>query len=53
VCHLIAGALAATAGVAGRHPGNILLNWIVPILLILWAVRRTETLAGQDDPAQA
>jgi hypothetical protein len=51
VCHLIAGALAATSG--GRHPGNILLNWVVPILLILWAVRRTETLAGQDDPAQS
>jgi hypothetical protein len=53
VCHLIAGALAATAGVAGRHPGNILLNWAVPILLILWAVKRTETLAGQDDQAPA
>jgi hypothetical protein len=53
VCHLIAGAIVATSGVAGRHPGNIVLNWVVPILLILWAVRRTETLAGQDDPAQA
>jgi hypothetical protein len=52
VCHLIAGALAATSGIAGRHPGNILLNWVIPILLILWAVRRTETLADQDDPAQ-
>jgi hypothetical protein len=52
VCHLIAGALAATSGIAGRHPGNILLNWVIPILLILWAVKRTETLAGQDDPAE-
>jgi hypothetical protein len=53
VCHLIAGALAATSGVAGRHPGNIVLNWAVPILLILWAVRRAETRAGQNDKAQA
>lgn len=52
VCHLIAGALAATSGIPGRHPGNIVLNWVIPILLILWAVRRTETLAGQDDQAQ-
>jgi hypothetical protein len=50
VCHLIAGALAATSGVAGRHPGNILLNWAVPILLILWAARRTEMLTGQTIP---
>lgn len=52
VCHLIAGALAATSGIPGRHPGNILLNWVIPILLILWAVRRTETLADQDHPDQ-
>jgi hypothetical protein len=47
VCHLIAGALTTTSGIPGRHPGNILLNWVVPILLILWAVRRTETLVDQ------
>lgn len=52
LCHLIAGALAATSAITGRHPGNILLNWVIPILLILWAIRRTETLADQDDPAQ-
>lgn len=56
VCHLIAGALAATAVLPGRHPGNFVLNWAIPVLLIFWAIRRTRRIADADrddqrDPA--
>ncbi|MFE0751942.1 hypothetical protein [Gordonia sp. NPDC058843] len=44
--HLVAGILASTASVPGSHPGNILLNWVVPIALIVFAVKRTKAIAG-------
>nr|WP_296774235.1 hypothetical protein [Rhodococcus sp. (in: high G+C Gram-positive bacteria)] len=46
VCHVIAGALASAAGLSGAHPGNLLLNWILPIALIVFAVKRTKAIAG-------
>lgn len=46
LCHLVAGALTAATDVSGNHPGNILLNWVVPIALIVWAVKRTQSIAG-------
>lgn len=45
ICHTIAGALAATSTVDGNHPGNLLLNWVIPIMLIIWAVKRTRAIA--------
>ena len=48
VCHLSAGALAATPILPGRHPGNFLLNWAIPVLLILWAIQRTRRIADTD-----
>jgi len=48
ICHLIAGALAATAVLPGRHPGNFVLNWAIPVLLILWAIRQTRRMADTD-----
>ena len=48
VCHLLAGALAATAILPGRHPGNFLLNWAIPIILILCAIRQTLRIADAD-----
>jgi hypothetical protein len=49
VCHVIAGVLASGAGLAGAHPGNLLLNWVIPIALIVFAVKRTRAIAG-DQP---
>ncbi|SNT41048.1 hypothetical protein [Rhodococcoides kyotonense] len=51
VCHIIAGVLTSAAEVSGSHPGNLLLNWIIPIALIIWAVKRTQAVAG-DRPSQ-
>jgi hypothetical protein len=48
-CHLVAGALAASSVLPGRHPGNFVLNWAIPIALILWALRRTEQIADRSD----
>lgn len=45
LCHLVAGAIAATSVMGGSYPGNILLNWVVPIALIVWAVKRTGKIA--------
>ncbi|WP_439031052.1 hypothetical protein [Gordonia terrae] len=52
--HLVAGVLASSASVAGNHPGNVLLNWVVPIALIIFAVKRTKAIAGDvpDAPAE-
>jgi len=49
VCHLIAGALASEAGLSGAHPGNLVLNWVIPIGLIIFVVKRTRVIAG-DQP---
>ncbi|OZD17766.1 hypothetical protein CH253_04055 [Rhodococcus sp. 06-156-3C] len=46
VCHVIAGALASSTEMTNNHPGNLLLNWVVPIALIVWAVKRTGRIAG-------
>jgi hypothetical protein len=46
VCHLVAGALAASTGAADAHPGSILLNWIIPVVLILFATKRTRQMAN-------
>ncbi|GAC66980.1 hypothetical protein [Gordonia soli] len=51
VCHVISGVLAANAGVDGGHPGSILLNWVIPIALIFFAVKRTQAIAEADTPA--
>lgn len=48
VCHFIAGALAATAAVPGSHPGNIVLNWVIPVLLVMKAVNQTRRIADRD-----
>jgi hypothetical protein len=43
--HLLAGALdPATNPVAGARPVDLILNWALPIVLILFAVQRTEQL---------
>jgi hypothetical protein len=42
--HILAGALDRTGT-------NVLLNWVVPILLVMWGVKRS-TGAGDDAPAQ-
>ena len=53
VGHLIAGSLAASAaeltGPATR-PGDLLLNWIVPGLLILLTVRYTHHVVEESRP---
>jgi len=53
VCHVIAGVLAASADVAGAHPGNILLNWVIPVALIVFAVKRTQAIAEGPTAAAA
>lgn len=48
VSHVIAALInpdAATAGLTSGH-GNLLLNWVVPILLVVWAVKQTRRLAA-------
>ncbi|AZG46495.1 hypothetical protein [Gordonia insulae] len=47
-CHLIAGVLASADTISGAHPGNILLNWVIPIALIIFAVKRTRVIAEHD-----
>ncbi len=49
ICHLVAGALAASAVLPGHRPGNFLLNWALPIVLIMWAVKKTREVASQED----
>ncbi|NDK92494.1 hypothetical protein GYA93_23490 [Gordonia desulfuricans] len=48
--HLIAGVLAGADAVSGGHPGNVLLNWVIPIVLIVFAVKRTRRIADADTP---
>ncbi len=44
--HLLAGAIdPALDPVAGARPVDLLLNWGLPIVLILWAVKQTQTLS--------
>jgi hypothetical protein len=48
-CHIIAGALASASVIPGAHPGNIILNWLIPIVLIIATIKRTRAMA--DAPA--
>ena len=41
ICHLVAGALAASAVLPGHRPGNFLLNWALPIVLIMLPIYAT------------
>ncbi|WP_072803527.1 hypothetical protein [Rhodococcoides yunnanense] len=52
ICHLVAGVLASEADLSGAHPGNLVLNWIIPIALIVWAVKRTQAVAADHPVAQ-
>ncbi|PHV65042.1 hypothetical protein [Williamsia muralis] len=52
VSHIIAGILTSSTDLAGSHPGNLLLNWIIPIALIVFAIKRTRAIADQR-PASA
>jgi hypothetical protein len=45
VSHIIAGILTSSSDLAGSHPGNIVLNWVIPIVLIIFAVKRTRVIA--------
>lgn len=57
VSHVIAALInpdAATAGLTSGH-GNLLLNWVIPILLVVQGVKQTQRLARQApaaDPRQ-
>ncbi|MCD2189386.1 hypothetical protein [Actinomycetospora soli] len=50
VGHLIAGALAAnaaeSAGYLTQRPGDLILNWVIPGLLVLATVRYSQRVAG-------
>jgi hypothetical protein len=47
VGHLLAGAIdPASAPHAGARPVDLILNWGLPVLLVLWAVKVTEKLAA-------
>lgn len=47
VAHIIAGALTSSSDLSGSHPANLVLNWIVPIALIVFAVKRTRAIADE------
>ncbi len=47
VCHVIAAALLAD----GTGAGQLLLNWVVPVLLVLQGVKRTRAMSAAARPA--
>lgn len=47
LCHLLSGVLAAGATATSGHPGDIILNWVIPVALILFATKRTRQMAAQ------
>jgi hypothetical protein len=47
VAHIVAGTLTSTRDLAGSHPANLILNWIVPVALIVFAVKRTRAIADE------
>lgn len=51
LCHVIAGSLASATEMTNNHPGNLLLNWVIPIALIVWAIKRTGRIAGDHSAA--
>lgn len=50
--HVVAGVLADHAA-PGTAPGNVILNWVIPIVLIVLAVKQTQRIAGAQVPATA
>jgi hypothetical protein len=38
------------AGVIDTRRGNTIFNWVVPILLVVWAIKRTERISAEDAP---
>nr|WP_296770039.1 hypothetical protein [Rhodococcus sp. (in: high G+C Gram-positive bacteria)] len=52
VSHIVAGILTSSQDLAGSHPANLVLNWVVPIALIVFAVKRTRAIADER-PADA
>lgn len=56
VGHLIAGALAAGAaestGYLTSRPGDLILNWVIPGLLVLVTVRYTQRVVGGEPAPQ-
>ncbi|AFA71220.1 putative membrane protein [Gordonia polyisoprenivorans VH2] len=50
--HVVAGVLADNAA-PGTAPGNVILNWVIPIVLIVLAVKQTQRIAGAQVPATA
>jgi hypothetical protein len=53
--HLLAGAIdPASAPKSGARPIDLLCNWVIPVLLVLWAIKYTKkvsTAADSDTPA--
>jgi hypothetical protein len=56
VGHLIAGALAANAaestGYLTSRPGDLILNWVIPGLLVVATVRYTQRVVGGEPSPQ-
>lgn len=50
-CSHVAAGLLADHAASGQHPGNVILNWVVPIVLIVLAVKQTQRIA--DAPVTA
>jgi succinate dehydrogenase hydrophobic anchor subunit len=47
VSHIIAGVLTSSQDLAGSHPANLVLNWVIPIVLIVFAIKRTRAIADE------
>jgi hypothetical protein len=37
------------AGIVNERPTNIILNWVVPIMLVLWGIRQTDAITSEGD----
>ncbi|HEX4466310.1 MAG TPA: hypothetical protein VH025_03925 [Solirubrobacteraceae bacterium] len=37
------------AGIIEKRPANIALNWVVPIMLVLWAVKQTTVISQSEE----
>lgn len=51
ICHVTAGALAAGSAFGGNPPGSALLNWVIPIALTVWVVKRTRVIVADNSGA--
>lgn len=36
------------AGIVNERPTNVILNWVVPIMLVLWGIRQTDAITGAE-----